>query len=111
MRKVENTFNHIDELIGKYLAGEATPSEIEQVERWETESEANKHYVSQLKHIFEKSASIKEWQQFDQDAAWNKMKAKLHQNGGKMVSINTGKNINDGFQFNRALRVAAEPGP
>jgi transmembrane sensor len=104
---VENTFNHIDELIGKYLAGEATSSEIEQVERWEKESDSNKHYVSQVKLIFDKASSIKEWQQFDQDAAWNKMKVKLQKREAKTVSIKSENKTNNSFQLNWVWRVAA----
>ncbi|HEY8935155.1 MAG TPA: FecR domain-containing protein [Cyclobacteriaceae bacterium] len=103
---MENTFNHIDELIGKYLAGEATSSEIEQVERWEKESDSNRHYISQLKLIFDKASSIKEWQQFDQDAAWDKMKAKLQKREAKTVSINSAK-ADEHFQLRWVWRIAA----
>lgn len=71
--------DHIEDLIGKYLAGEASFSEREEVERWVNESEQNRNYFDQLKVIFEKASKVKEWQQFDADVAWLKLKAKLHQ--------------------------------
>jgi ferric-dicitrate binding protein FerR (iron transport regulator) len=74
---LDNTVNHIDELIGKYLAGEATASEATQVEAWADEGEANRKYLAQFKMIFEGAGAVKELHRFDEDAAWNKMKSKL----------------------------------
>ncbi|WP_276373315.1 FecR family protein [Chryseolinea sp. H1M3-3] len=69
---------HIDELIGKYLAGEAEEGEIHFIEAWSKESDANEKYFNHCKLIFEKTVGSKALQEFDVDAAWIKMKAKLH---------------------------------
>jgi ferric-dicitrate binding protein FerR (iron transport regulator) len=74
---VENTINHIDELIGKYLAGEATPVEAQQIMAWADQSESNQKYLAQVKMIFEGASAVKDLHHFDEDAAWQKMKAKL----------------------------------
>lgn len=77
----------MDELIGKYLAGEASVDETEQVEVWASASEENRRYLNQFKTIFDQAATVKEWQNFNTDAAWNKVKSKLKQPAGKVVPI------------------------
>jgi transmembrane sensor len=80
---VENTINDIDELIGKHLAGEASSEENAILKLWLEQSQANRKYYDQFKLIFDKAATVKEWQQFDPDAAWNKVRTRLRgkQNG------------------------------
>jgi transmembrane sensor len=75
---VENTYNHIDDLIGKYLAGEATGDERLLMESWLGENERNRIYFNQVKTIFERAAAVTERQEFNADAAWVKVKAQLH---------------------------------
>jgi transmembrane sensor len=85
---VENTVDHIDDLIGKYLAGEATPEEIRELESWIQQHDENRKYVAQLRTIFERASAVTQHQQFDTDAAWNKVKDQLHKKAaGKTVSI------------------------
>jgi transmembrane sensor len=74
---LNNTEEHIDELIGKYLAGEASVDEREQVELWVMQDPTNLRHLEHFKLIFEKASQVKETHVFDEDAAWNKMKAKL----------------------------------
>jgi transmembrane sensor len=75
---VEELNNHIDELIGKYLSGEATKEESETVFAWIAENENNKRYFDHLKTIFARASAISRFQSFDADAAWLKMKPRLH---------------------------------
>lgn len=84
---MENFRNDIDELIGKYLAGEASADETVMVETWVAENEANQKYLNQHKIIFEKAATVKEWQEFDADAAWNKLKSKIQKPEVKVVPL------------------------
>lgn len=69
---------HIDELIGKYLAGEAERDEIHLVESWAKENDENRKHLEHCKLIFEKTFEVKQLQEFDTDAAWSKMKSKMH---------------------------------
>jgi transmembrane sensor len=92
---LENTIEHIDELIGKYLAGEASVKEREQVEMWGNQNPANRKELEHFKLIFETSTEAKEIHSFDEDAAWNKMKAKLKAEPS-VVPINRN---NSGFNF------------
>jgi len=82
---METKFDDMDDLIGKVLAGEATPEEMARLEAWKGEAEANEKYIDHLKTIFEKAASPNIQLQFDTDAAWNKVKTKLHR--GKEISF------------------------
>lgn len=78
--------DHIDDLIGKYLSGEAATEEILFVEAWANENEENRKRLQQCKLIFDKSFEAKGLQEFDTDAAWIKMKSRL-QNGGRTISF------------------------
>lgn len=73
---------HIDDLIGKYLAGEAEQEEIHFVELWAKKNSENKQYLDHCRLIFDKTQEVKELQEFDTDAAWAKMKVKI---GGSQV--------------------------
>lgn len=73
----DNNFDEIDDLIGKFLAGEATPGEKAELDRWLQESEANRKYYAQLETIFVNAGSSSVQQQFDTDAAWQKVRQKL----------------------------------
>jgi len=93
--------DHIDDLIGKYLAGEAATEEILFVETWAKDNEGNRKYLQQCKLIFDKSFEAKGLQEFDTDAAWIKMKSRL-QNGGRTISFQPQKS-----STNLVWRVAA----
>jgi transmembrane sensor len=84
---VKNIRNDIDELIGKYLAGEASREEMEVVDGWCSEHESNLQYFNHLQTIFDRAATVKENLQFDEDAAWNKVRARLKQTNGKVVNL------------------------
>jgi transmembrane sensor len=69
--------DHIDDLIGKYLAGEAAQDEILFVESWANKNDQNRKHLQQCKLIFDKSFEAKGIQEFDTDAAWLKLKSRL----------------------------------
>ena len=100
---MERTFSDIDDLIGKYLAGEASADEQAFVESWMRSDEANRKYFTQFKVIFDKAGVVKDIPQFDTDAAWNKVKSKL---GGKQIRLSV--KVDDGGQAgNYFWRIAA----
>lgn len=80
-------FDHIDDLIGKYLSHEATMDERTQVEEWISASKENRDYFNHLQLIFEKAASVKTLQEFDADKAWNVVREKLKTSKGRTISI------------------------
>lgn len=79
---------HIDDLIGKVLAGEAAADEKQQVEEWLRASESNRKYFDQVKTIFDKAASNTLQQQFATDIAWANVKRKLNEKEGRSFKIN-----------------------
>jgi transmembrane sensor len=79
--------DHIDDLIGKYLAGEAAQDEINFIELWAKESEGNRKYFDQCKLIFDKTFEAKSLQKFDADAAWDKMKSRLQPSRGQTIAF------------------------
>lgn len=81
--------NDIDELLGKYLAGEATPDETALVDEWVQHSDENRVHFNELKKIFDHAASIKELRAFDTDAAWNKLRSRLNDQKIKRLQIET----------------------
>jgi ferric-dicitrate binding protein FerR (iron transport regulator) len=74
---LEHTNEHIDDLIGKYLAGEAVSEEIAFIESWVNQDERNRRYFDQFRTIFQKSAEVIDYQAYDTDAAWAKLKRSL----------------------------------
>lgn len=68
----------IDDLIGKYLAGEASAEEAEQVQEWRALSPENKHYFEHLALIFEKASLVNDTSVYQTDVAWKKVQAQLH---------------------------------
>lgn len=85
---MENSLNHIDELIGKYLSGETSVEEASTVEQWAAQSEDNRRYFNQFKLIFDRAANVKEIHDFNTDAAWSKLKSRLNQKpAGRVVQM------------------------
>lgn len=70
--------NHItDDLLVKYLIGEATPQEIADAEQWINASEANKKYYAGFKLIWNESQRIAINSNVDEDAAWTRLKGRM----------------------------------
>ncbi len=76
---MEKEINDIDDLIGKALAGEASVEEKSRLKAWSDLSAENKKYVDQIKTIFDRAASNTVQLNFDTDAAWKKVKARLYE--------------------------------
>lgn len=82
---------HIEEIIGKFLSGEATPEEIALLDAWVQQSEVNKKYLDQFQFVFEKSSHVREWQSFDTDAAWSKVKANLKKKDAPVIPMHSNR--------------------
>jgi ferric-dicitrate binding protein FerR (iron transport regulator) len=84
---VKEASDHIDNLLGKYLAGEASSSERDEVEAWIVASPENQRYFNDLKFISERAGKIQNWQPFDTDAAWTRMKSRVAPQEPKTIHI------------------------
>lgn len=67
----------IDDLIGKYLAGEASAEEGQYVREWCAESVANQQYFDHLQLIFERASLVNDTSTYHADVAWKKVQAQL----------------------------------
>lgn len=68
--------NHsIDDLISKYLCGEATPDEAMQLEEWKQISKENQLYFDNMQQSFLMVSNV-EWSAPDKKSAWQKFNAK-----------------------------------
>jgi len=66
-------YNHsMDDLISKYLCGEATPDEAMQLEEWMNISKENKLYYTKMQAAY-LMISMQEWSIPDKQAAWEKL--------------------------------------
>ncbi|GMQ24595.1 hypothetical protein Aoki45_12770 [Algoriphagus sp. oki45] len=76
----------IEELISKYLVGEATDSEVVKLMDWAGISPENQKYLDDAQVIFEK-AQLSEETSLDVDAAWEKVRKKISRDPGRTRSL------------------------
>jgi ferric-dicitrate binding protein FerR (iron transport regulator) len=99
--------DHIDELLAKYVANEATADEKSIVEAWVTEDSANAKQLDQLNRIFNQAPALRESQHFDTDAAWQKVKSKLARPEGVVVDMKSnGRSLQLGWRIAASIVVA-----
>jgi len=68
-------YNHsMDDLISKYLCGEATPDEAMQLEEWKQITKENQLYFDNMQQAFLMVSNV-EWSAPDKKAAWQKFKS------------------------------------
>lgn len=82
---------YIDELIAKYLAGEASADERVAVEQWITDDVRNREHFRRSSVIFEGANAAGNLREFDTDAAWIKVKANLNKEKGRQRFMSSPK--------------------
>jgi ferric-dicitrate binding protein FerR (iron transport regulator) len=93
-----NEFEHIDDLVAKVLAGEASDKEKAYLNDWSSASEENRIYVMDAKQLFEQIDSMKEYQPVDVNAAWAKVNDRIEGKETKVIDLP---------KRNRSLMIAA----
>jgi transmembrane sensor len=68
------TMNNMDELLAKYMLGEATASEVQAVDNWMKDDEKNRRYFADFKLIWESSKKLKIESKLDTDESWAEFK-------------------------------------
>ena len=63
---------YLDELLVKYLLGEATPMEINEVEKWIAESEAHQKHLDSFRTILNESSKLSKTAMVDENEAWKR---------------------------------------
>ena len=83
---MSQNFNHInDELLVKYLLGEATEEERLQVEAWMAADTVNKKQYEDFKTIWEESRQLALMSTVDENAAWQRFRERIQQPKEKAV--------------------------
>jgi transmembrane sensor len=78
--------NYMNDLLVKYLAGEAALAEIVQVEEWLNADEANHLYYAQFKRIWDESLLVAANSTVDEDAAYNRLQRRIKNSQEKSVT-------------------------
>lgn len=79
---------HIDELIGKYLAGEATPEEAIWLDDWRQQSLENERHFAQLEKLFCATNGQNEPVRFNPDKAWKQVESRIkEQKQGRVIPL------------------------
>lgn len=73
---------NIEELLAAHFSGETSPAEEASIAGWLKNAE-NLAYYNSLKTIFTKAKTARK--EFDTDAAWNAVKSRLNQEGGRVI--------------------------
>ena len=69
----------MDELLVKYLAGEASADERVQAEAWIEAGAANKAYFEHFKLLWDESLKLAHTSTVDEDMAWDRLRERIHQ--------------------------------
>ncbi|WP_343703211.1 FecR domain-containing protein [Chitinophaga sp.] len=75
------------ELISKYLGGNATAAEIEQVLAWEASDPARAQMLKEWRKLWQQSAEAALYGQIDMEGEWAKMKGRMTPVPGKVVPV------------------------
>ena len=67
----------MDDLLVKHITGEATTAEVQEVEKWLADDEANRHYFEHFKLIWEESVQLADTAQVDEQAAWQRFQNRV----------------------------------
>ncbi|MCR9017000.1 FecR family protein [Aquiflexum gelatinilyticum] len=73
---MNENIEHIEDLIGKFIVDEASEAEIRELREWSAHSAENQKYLDDAKLIYEK-AQLPGKEQFDADAAWEKVENQI----------------------------------
>lgn len=75
---MSENYNHINnELLVKYLLGEASPPEKDRIEDWMAADPANQHYFDQFRKIWERSRELSLNLNPDEEAAWQRFRKRI----------------------------------
>lgn len=86
---MDNKYQNIDEaFIGLCLSGNASEQELDVLAQWLAESEANQLQFEQIQKIWDTAQELKPHVSFNSDAAWDKVKNKIDNSSGNIISLN-----------------------
>src|SRR6185436_16226808 len=75
---LEQKFYHIDDdMLVKYLLGEASPEEEQVVIEWMKENETHQEYYNQFKKIWDQSKALASGSSIDVNKAWERFQNRI----------------------------------
>ncbi len=83
-----------DDLLVKYLLGEATPEEQQQVQQWEAADAANAKHLQHLHYIWQESKKLEAKSTVDENAAWERFKQRVAAKPAAPKTIPLGRRTN-----------------
>lgn len=98
---MKNNFENIEDIIAKFLAGEATPEEIQILEEWKAAHPDNAQEFRQMSSLFTESTGLKQALSVDTDTAWLKVQLAMQPGEDKVIPIHRRNNLQ------AFLRIAA----
>lgn len=98
---MNNEHTHMDDLLVKYLLGEADDQERRQLEEWLQRHEDNRRYFSQFRLIWEQSKELAGKSMVSESAAWERFRQRVEPGNTTTVPKKTVQ------PFSRYLQVAA----
>ena len=86
---MENKFEHIDDVIARFLSGEATADDRQLLEDWRAESEENNREFLRFEKLFNVSGELRDGLHVDTDAAWKKVQTSIKSSSqtGKVIDL------------------------
>jgi len=86
---MNGSLEHIDDLIAKVLAGEATREEVDLLEGWMSESKENRLHFDDTKKLFAQIDHFKVEHKVDSVKAWDKLNARItsEENSGEVAKV------------------------
>jgi ferric-dicitrate binding protein FerR (iron transport regulator) len=84
---LKTNFNDIDELLVKYLTGEAAGEERAAVQQWLDQDEKNRQYYDHFRLIWEESLQLAATVGVDEDAAWQRFQQRTQQPAAKRPAV------------------------
>ncbi|WP_460639745.1 FecR domain-containing protein [Larkinella harenae] len=69
---------HIDQLIIRFLAGEASPKERQQLETWTAADPSHRQYLDQMRTLWQHSESATDFAHIDAHNDWHQVKARIN---------------------------------
>lgn len=106
---MENNFEHIEDIIAKYLAGEANAEEIALLDKWRKLSSENEKEFNLFGKLFDAGASLRDVIPVDTDAAWIKLKKSIShkEENGKIIPLRQPSNRSTFIRIAAAVLIVA----
>jgi len=101
---MEETYEHIEDIIAKYFAGETDADEQSRLQHWKSESDENRQYFDKLQQVWDAAAQVKPHaaRRIDTETALKRVKMQINMQPGTEPR---GRTISMGFWMRAAAAM------